>query len=207
MSPGRSGVLCLLLRRFLEASRRAVLGTGPCADCLRTELAVWSSPQRLREGGWSKPKAKWGRHGLQLMLLVEDPPVFQTPIISIRLPFLLHSRTVRCGMGELGRWQKVVNSAWIAEALTLDKEMVSGPKKTPVAIWFASLNSQRSRQAYRGDTQGGYWVTLRAAHPPLCPHGLSQQPLRLPALLCSLPGRGRGEAGIQGLPGTLSWGC
>lgn len=198
MSPWRSGVLCLL-RRFLEASRRAVLGTGPCADCLRTELAVWSSPQRLREGGWSKPKAKWGRHGLQLMLLVEDPPVFQTPIISIRLPFLLHSRTVRCGMGELGRWQKVVNSAWIAEALTLDKEMVSRPKKTPVAIWFASLNSQRSRQAYRG--------TLRAAHPPLCPHGLSQQPLRLPALLCSLPGRGRGEAGIQGLPGTLSWGC
>ena len=91
-----------LLRRFPEASRRAVVGTGPCADRLRTELAVWSRPQVLREGGWSKPKAKWGRHGLQLMLLVEDPPVFQMPIISIHLPFLLHSRMVRFGVRGLG---------------------------------------------------------------------------------------------------------
>lgn len=98
----RSGALCPLLRRFPEASRRAVLGTGPCVDRLRTELAVWSSPQGLREGSWSKPKTEWVRHGLQLMLLVEDPPVFQTPIISIRLPFLLHSRTVRFGVRGLG---------------------------------------------------------------------------------------------------------
>ena len=87
MSLWGSGVPCHLRRRFPEASRVAVLGTGRCTDRLGTELAVWGRPQGPREGGWSKPKAEWGRQGHRLMPSVEGLPLFQTPIIFHPLAF------------------------------------------------------------------------------------------------------------------------